>query len=69
MTDKPTRADMDAPETDELTQIIKDRAHQLWESEGSAEGRLDEYWHRARELIQSEAEASYPPAASRGHRT
>lgn len=57
----------DAPAEDE--QQIRDRAYRLWESEGRPEGRADEYWHRARELIEAETQSSYPPTQSRGHRT
>lgn len=57
----------DAPAEDE--QQIRDRAYRLWESEGRPEGRADDYWHRARELIEAETQSSYPPTQSRGHRT
>jgi Protein of unknown function (DUF2934) len=30
-----------------LDQIVRARAYLLWEQEGRAEGRADEYWHRA----------------------
>jgi hypothetical protein len=53
----------------EVEKEIEKRAHELWEMEGSPEGRLKEYWHRARELIAAEGESSYPPAQSRGNRT
>jgi hypothetical protein len=33
---------------------IRKRAYQLWEADGAPEGRAEEYWHRARELIQQE---------------
>ncbi len=33
-----------------LDQIVRDRAYLLWEQEGRAEGRADEYWHRAQKL-------------------
>jgi hypothetical protein len=55
-------------ETDLQTRI-RERAHQLWEAEGSPEGRLEEYWHRAQELIEDESRPAYPPAQSRGNRT
>jgi hypothetical protein len=48
---------------------IRHRAYLLWEADGRPEGRDDEYWHRARELMQDEGQSSYPPSASRGHRT
>lgn len=69
MNNKPDKADFEGPESEKLKRAIKDRAHKLWVSEGSAEGRLEEYWHRAKELIEDEAQSSYPPSASRGHRT
>ena len=47
---------------------IRMRAYLLWESEGRPEGRADQYWARARELIEAEAQSSYPPAQSRGNR-
>jgi hypothetical protein len=53
----------------DLEQRIEARAYQLWEAEGRPEGRAEEYWHRARELIEAEAQSSYPPTQSRGHRT
>ena len=50
-------------------QRIRQRAYELWEAEGRQEGRMDEYWTRAEELIQDEAQTAYPPSASRGNRT
>ena len=47
----------------------RERAYLLWEAEGRQEGRADEYWHRARELIEDEGQPSYPPTQSRGNRT
>jgi hypothetical protein len=59
-----------APSNPALGQAkTKLRAHQLWEAEGSPEGRLDEYWYRARDLMEAEATTSYPPSQSRAHRT
>ena len=48
---------------------IRQRAYSLWEMEGRPEARADEYWHRARELIEDETRSAYPPTQSRGHRT
>ena len=48
---------------------IRERAHELWEAEGSPEGRLEEYWLRAQELIEDESKSAYPPSQSRGNRT
>ena len=43
---------------------IRKRAYQLWEADGAPEGRAEEYWHRARELIQQEEGAKSPPNSS-----
>jgi hypothetical protein len=48
---------------------IRARAYQLWQAEGSPEGRQDEYWLRARELISDESKSSYPPTQARSERT
>jgi hypothetical protein len=48
---------------------VRERAYLLWEGEGKPEGRLDEYWDRACELIDDESQSSYPRAQPRGHRT
>ena len=48
---------------------VQMRAYLLWKTEGEPEGRAEEYWHRARERIEGEAQSAYPPAQSRGHRT
>jgi hypothetical protein len=48
---------------------IRELAYRLWEVEGRREGRDDEYWNRAQELIEDEAKSAYPPSASRGNRT
>jgi|tagenome__1003787_1003787.scaffolds.fasta_scaffold7886910_1 hypothetical protein len=50
-------------------QRIRERAYGMWEAEGCPEGRADEYWHRAQELIENESESAYPPSASRGNRS
>jgi hypothetical protein len=41
----------------------------LWEAEGRQDGRADEYWNRARELVEDEAKLAYPQTQSRGNRT
>jgi Protein of unknown function (DUF2934) len=43
---------------------IRKRAYQLWEEDGAPEGRAEEYWHRARELIDQEAQTSRPRQAA-----
>ena len=30
-----------------LDQVVRERAHLLWEQDGRPEGRAQEYWHRA----------------------
>lgn len=50
-------------------QRIRERAYQMWEMEGRAAGRADEYWHRAQERMDAETYSAYPPVQSRGHRT
>jgi hypothetical protein len=52
-----------------LEQRIRERAYRMWEREGRPEGRAEEYWNRAQELIEDERQSAYPPAASRGNRT
>ncbi|WP_309086626.1 DUF2934 domain-containing protein [Chelativorans sp.] len=54
---------------DDRAERIRQRAYELWEAEGRQEGRTDEYWKRAEELIEDEAQTAYPPSASRGNRT
>jgi len=53
----------------DIERQIRARAHILWESEGKAEGRDEEYWLRAKELIEDEAKSAYPPTQSRANRT
>jgi hypothetical protein len=50
-------------------QRIRARAYSMWEADGCPEGRADEYWHRAQELIEDEGQSAYPPSASRGNRS
>ena len=38
----------------EREQRIRKKAYQLWEADGSPEGKADEYWHRARQLIEND---------------
>jgi hypothetical protein len=39
-------------------QRVRDRAYQIWESEGRSEGRSDEYWRRAEAEIAAEESAA-----------
>jgi hypothetical protein len=34
---------------------VREKAYELWEADGSPEGKSDEYWHRARQIIENEA--------------
>jgi Protein of unknown function (DUF2934) len=52
----------------EREERIRKRAYQLWEEDGSPEGRAEEYWHRARQLIDQEAQATSPSHSSGGLR-
>ena len=58
-----------APARRAIEAHVRERAYFLWEAEGKPHGREDEYWHRARELLEDETQSGYPPAQSRGHRT
>lgn len=69
MTPVPPSETLNNQEPAEDEQQIRDRAYRLWEGEGRPEARADDYWHRARELIEAETQSSYPPTQSRGHRT
>ena len=46
-------------------QHIRERAYQLWQADGAPEGKADEYWHRARELLEGDAKSE--PRGDRGH--
>lgn len=59
----------DVEHEQDLEQRIRERAYHMWEMEGRADGRADEYWERAEEMIEAETHAAYPPTQSRGHRT
>ena len=63
------RSDLHHEGPEQAEQEIRERAHKLWQAEGSPEGRLNEYWHRAQELLHDETKSAYPPAQSRGNRT
>lgn len=66
--DTPSQKLTEGEPAGDTEQRIRERAHQLWETEGRPEGGADAYWHRARELIEDEAKSAYPPSQSRGHR-
>lgn len=47
---------------------IRERAYQLWESEGRPQGREEEYWRRAeQELAGGEGEAAGEPDKAGEH--
>ena len=48
MANEPTEED---PAQVENERQIREKAHQLWQAGGAAEGKADHYWHLARELI------------------
>jgi hypothetical protein len=69
MSDLENNARLDPDAEQDLEQAIRERAFLLWEMEGRPEGREEEYWHRARERIEAETHAAYPPAQAGHHRT
>lgn len=54
MVDKRSEKQLDHIANAERERRIRDRAYQLWEADGSPEGKADEYWHRARQFIEDE---------------
>jgi hypothetical protein len=56
-------------EAGERERLIRELAFQLWQSEGSPEGRDEEFWERAKERLEAETQSSYPPTQSRANRT
>lgn len=38
----------------EYKRLVEERAYHLWQSEGEVHGQHDEYWERARELVNME---------------
>ncbi len=55
MSDNPTANPLE--DTPEHETRIRERAYFLWEADGCPEGRADEFWERARELIGMEDSA------------
>ncbi|HEY9211849.1 MAG TPA: DUF2934 domain-containing protein [Ancylobacter sp.] len=39
---------------DEREHLIRERAHRLWEEEGHPEGRAEEHWFQAKEIVAME---------------
>jgi hypothetical protein len=47
---------------DEHLQRVREIAYDLWEKEGSPEGRQDEFWLRAEAILEQEASLPHMPA-------
>jgi hypothetical protein len=54
-----------SPDQAEREQRIRERAYKLWHADGEPEGRSEEYWHRARVLIEAEEHGRFSPNQSR----
>ncbi|HYZ62303.1 MAG TPA: DUF2934 domain-containing protein [Acetobacteraceae bacterium] len=46
--------------SDNREQMIRERAHSLWEADGRPEGREQEYWLRAEQLLAEEHDPERP---------
>ena len=46
--------------SEDHNQQIRERAHTLWEADGKPEGREQEYWFRAEQLLQTERDPERP---------
>jgi hypothetical protein len=44
---------------DEIEDVIRRRAYELWQQAGCPEGRSDEFWHAARAEIEGEGEGAH----------
>jgi hypothetical protein len=60
MTSDPSKTPADRNVSADPEQPIRERAYQLWQADGAPEGKADEYWHRALELIEREASNPRP---------
>ncbi len=49
---------------EEFEQRVRERAFSLWQSEGSPEGRADEFWDLARRQLQAEDDPDAPDMVS-----
>jgi hypothetical protein len=47
-----------------LDQRIRERAYALWQSDGSPEGRADEFWDLARRQLEAESDPDAPDMIS-----
>ncbi len=48
-------------DTDIIEEKIRELAYQLWEQNGSPEGKDDQFWHAAREMLADEGEVDAAP--------
>jgi hypothetical protein len=39
---------------------IREKAYQLWQLDGAPDGKADQYWHLARELIEGNSKSDTP---------
>ena len=46
---------------------IRTRAYLLWESKAIKADESHEYWYKAKELIEAEHHAAYPPSQAMRH--
>ncbi|MBV8913420.1 MAG: DUF2934 domain-containing protein [Acetobacteraceae bacterium] len=46
--------------SDNLEQLIRERAHSLWEADGCPPGRDQEYWFRAEQMLREERDPKRP---------
>ena len=47
-----------------LEQRIRERAYALWQSDGSPEGRADDFWDLARRQLEAESDPDAPDMVS-----
>jgi hypothetical protein len=50
--------------TESIEERIRARAYELWERDGSPEGRADDYWNKAQALVESESPATAMKSAA-----
>jgi hypothetical protein len=50
--------------TESMEERIRARAYELWERDGSPQGRADDDWNKARALVESESPATAMKSAA-----
>lgn len=65
--DHPSSETPENPTKPDLEHRIREKAFQIWQMDGSPEGREEHYWYLARDLIEAEVEAEakaskHPPS-------